>query len=476
MRLRLAELGIALLLAWGFASVGEWLRGAPARTVRDWNESFLSGFGLAAALLVPLSMALPGRALTVLAVLVGLAAAGSLLRRAVLRRTGAHPPDSGARGETGGAEGSIRHDPVALAAAAAIGAAILAFAVLNARFTFGWDGFQIWVTKARVLFHEGSLTPLLFSEADYEGRIVGYPDAIPFFEAMLCRVRGGFDFGAVKPVFLVFYVSLAAGAYSLARAFLSRRVSLVAVAMLLWLPGMSLGLNLGGYVDMPLGAAVATAAGAALRFREDPRSARAAPWLIGSLAFYKNEGMLLAAGFCGLMLLAAVADTSVEGRAFLRAAWRRIAVSGLVVAALLATAKLYVRWTKNPDDTYDRVDWAHIARAPKLLPVIVRGVAAQLGDPGRWWILWPAFAVAAVVVAFRGSRSERLVALGAFLALSVYALIFLFTRWDVALHIASAYDRLPEHVAALAVVTIAVAWERWKTAGRGSESGAAADE
>lgn len=465
---RLAELGIALLLAWGFASLGEWLRGAPARTARDWNESFLSGFGLSAALLVPLSMAIPGRALTALAVLVGLAAAGGLLRRAVLRRTGARPTsDSRDRG----AMGDVGRDPVALAAAAAIALAVLAFAVLNTRFTFGWDGFQIWVTKARVLFHEGSLTPLLFSEADYEGRIVGYPDAIPFFEAMLCLVRGGFDFGAVKPVFLVFYVALAAGAYSLARVFLSTRASLVAVAMLLWLPGMSLGLNLGGYADMPLGAAVAAAAGAALRFREDPRSARAAPWLIGSLAFYKNEGTLLAVGFCGLMLLAAVG--TVEGRAFLRAAWKRIAVSGFVVAALLATAKLYVRWTKNPDDTYDRIDWAHIARAPKVLPVILRGVAAQLADPGHWWILWPAFAVAAVVVALRGSRSERMVALGAFLVLSAYALTFLFTRWDVAVHVASSYDRLPEHVAALAVVTIAVAWERSK---RGSGGGAAADE
>jgi hypothetical protein len=244
--------------------------------------------------------------------------------------------------------------------------------------------------------------------------------------------------------------------------------------MLLWLPGISLGVNLGGYVDMPLCGAVAAAAGAALRFREDPRSARVAPWLIGSLAFYKNEGTLLAAGFCGLMLLAAA--SSVEGRAFVRTAWKRIAVSGFVVAALLATAKLYVWWTRNPDDTYDRVDWAHIARAPKLLPVIIRGVAAQLADPSRWWILWPAFAVAAVVVAFRGSRSERMVALGVSLALSAYALIFLFTRWDVEVHIASSYDRLAEQVAALAVVTIAVAWERSSSSRRGSEDGAAADE
>ena len=82
----------ALLVA-GFAAAGETVLRRRASDAFAWNQAFLVGAGSAAALLFPLSLVFPGRALDVLLGLLGLAllwaVAGRFRRRS---DTSARPP------------------------------------------------------------------------------------------------------------------------------------------------------------------------------------------------------------------------------------------------------------------------------------------------------------------------------------------------------------------------------------------------
>ncbi len=439
MTLRLPELAIAGVLAGGFAAAGEALIGR-ARSIVSWNDSFLAGLGVCTALLFPLSVLAPRSALTIVLVILGAA-----ILFAVGRRFGTAPPAANIPRPL-----PEPRDALSLTCILAVALMIACFAVLNLRFPFSWDGFQIWATKAMSMHHEGGLRPRMFPDADYEGRVVGYPNAVPLYEALLSVLRGGFAFEAVKPIFLVFYLSLSIAFLGLARAILPERGALLALALLLAMPGISRIHNLGGYADMPLAAAVTAAAGACARWRPDARARRAAPWLIGSLALIKNEGVLLAGVFAVLI----VAFLAADGAAGLRADGKRLVRGGAIVASLCLAQALYVRWTNNPDTTYAPIDWAHLSQAPRALPPIFGLCIRELLDADYWIFLWAAFPIAAIVVAARGSRLERVLAAGCVLVLGGEAAIYLFTTWDVPTHIQSSYTRLAEHVAPIAMVVL----------------------
>jgi hypothetical protein len=78
-------------------------------------------------------------------------------------------------------------------------------------------------------------------------------------------------------------------------------------------------------------------------------------------------------------------------------------------------------------------------------------------SPRRWGLLWPAFGLAAFVLARRGSAPERGLALATALSAALFAMIFLFTTWPLDLHIDQAYPRLLAQLSPAAVVAV---WRR----------------
>ena len=88
-------------------------------------------------------------------------------------------------------------DPVARMLVAAIVIVATGFAAVDLRYNMAWDGFQIWASKAQLLFYRGGLTPSWYSGDTYELRHVTYPFGVPLYEALLSVVRGGFDFERV---------------------------------------------------------------------------------------------------------------------------------------------------------------------------------------------------------------------------------------------------------------------------------------
>ena len=430
------DVALTAVLAIGFAAVGETALRRRSRSLVSWNESFLAGMAFCAAALFPLSLLLPRSALRAELVLMGSCLLVTFVRRA--RRPASAAPPAPARPK----------DTVHVVLLAAVVVVAVDFTAVDLRYSFGWDGFQIWASKAQLLYHRGGLDRLWYPGDTYDLRLVEYPPMVPLYEALLQVVRGQFDFDSFKPVFLPFYYSLLIGSYAAARAVARARLAAVATLMLALLPLNSTYNAAGGLADMPQTALVAGVVAAALRGRN---SGDALPWLIGGLAMVKPEGTILAAVAC----LAVLVAWRVEKRALRRLPWGRIAI----VAVFLGLRVGYVRWTGVADSVYV-VNRESLSAAVGRIPHVARACLVKMLSPRRWGLLWPAFGLAALVLARRGAAAERSLALATALAAGLFATIFLFTTWPLDLHIDQAYARLLAQISPAAVVAIFAGWTR----------------
>jgi hypothetical protein len=157
---------------------------------------------------------------------------------------------------------------------------------------YGWDGFAIWLLRAKVLVQSEVVPAELFREPALVESHWDYPLAFP---ALIAWVARGADLGVRE-----FAVALAGIAASLLLAltlvFRSRVAApwAAALALLPWAMPVALALHFGGYADPMLASAVTLGVfGAVVGARER----QAAPALVGGLALAlvvatKNEGAL----------------------------------------------------------------------------------------------------------------------------------------------------------------------------------------
>jgi len=436
-----------ILVVAGFAATGELVLRRPSRSIAALNEAFWVGAGCFTALLVAGSAA----ASNVLSILFGalpLAVLAALWRR----RTRANPAPH---------ELSARSSR-SLAGSAAFGIAAIAtvvFAALNARTGYVTDGFDIWASKARVLSVEGRLERS-DREPERLGRVASYPPLVPLVEAFTARRAGGFDFRAAKLAFPVFFVSLLAGTWGIARRFLGRGPAGAAVAVVAFLPAVSADWNAGGFADLALAAAAAAAAAAWLgRFTDSPAAAPADGWLAGAVLLSKPEGAVLVA--CGALVAA------MPRRAARPAGSRR------ALLPLAGFAGITVFWRMRfgaPEGVYGPFDAAHLSVAAHRLGPVVRACIAQALSLRSWGLLWAAAAPAVAILAIRGRGAARRLAQATGLAASAYGAIFLFSNWGfpgpprygsepLETHIALAFPRLLEQIAAPAAVVLLAAYD-----------------
>ncbi len=444
------DLGLTALLGLGFSALGSLLVRPRRADACAWSTCFLAGAATCAALLFPLSLVFPGRGLTAAAVLPG-AAVAVVLGRRLRRSTTPRAPRQGERD---------RRRLASLALLAAIAAAAVAFAVLDLRQRLLWDGFQIWSSKAHVLVVAGGLDRSWYPEDGYDRRLLAYPPLVPMMEALLARLRGGFDFDGMKPVFLLFYGSLLASTYGAARSRLSERAALVTTLVVALLPELSSGSAAGGYADMPQAAVVAATVAAAFR-KED---ARALPWMIGALTVVKSEGLLLAAIACAAVGAFWASQGLRRARALVLEHRRGIAVAGTFVAIRFA----HLAWLALDDLSFRNLgEPGSLAETQRRLLHVGRICVEAMLDVSRWGVLWPAFAAAGLYLLLRGDRRERCLAAAVGLGLAGVSAIFLQTNWSVELHVAQAMPRLLAQLAPAAVLAVMFAAGRARTESSG---------
>lgn len=436
MRVPIPEFLLTGGLAAAFATLGEILLARRVRSLAEGNEAMLAGMGAAAAALFPFTLLFGGRALAAEAVLLGTAFLLAIARR--IRTRDAAPPESPPR----------TRDPLARWLLAAVGLVIAAFAALNFRLTYVWDGLLIWATKAQLLSHAGALTREWYPGDVYDLRHLAYPLLVPLCESLLGVLRGGFHFDVTKPVFFLFYLSLLAGTYSATRAVASARAAALATMLVALVPALVSGPAAGGYADMPQAAVVAAVTAAALKSRADGRSAL--PWLIGALTTVKSEGTILAVAACAAVALYWFLDARASF-------WRRSvheSQSLAIVAACFLLRLTYIRWVAAPVDVYSGSLSAAIAR----LPEVVRLCVAELISPPQWGLLWPGFLLAAVVLLAGGSLREKVLASTVGATLVLLMAPFLFTTWPLELQISQAYSRLAAQIAPAAAVAMVLGY------------------
>jgi hypothetical protein len=442
------DAGIAVAVAFLFAVSGNAVLGRRPAGIGEWNEAFLVGAGTATALLFPASLLFGPHALT--AILIVLLAGSAASLRLPARETPRPVPGSPGRWS------AWTIGFLALTAAAAI-----LFTVLDLNLGYRWDGLAIWAGKGQILHHDGTLFGTV-PPAGYFLNKLRYPALVPLFEALVAKIRGAWDFDPMKPIFVLFFLSLLIGTARAARAFGSRAVAMGAAALAALLPAISTGWNLGGYADLPAAAVVAVAAGACLRETPETLSWRSpGPWLVGGLLMVKDEGIIpftIAAG----VLLAAV----LFGRA---ASWPARAWSAVVPPMLFLGCRFgYLYRLDIPGPLRLSLFSQPFAVIVERTGLIAANAVRWLLAPGFWGVLWPAFFVAAVILFARGGGRERALASITLLCVVGYATPFLITSWPIPLHVEQAYPRLLEQAAPLAVIALAAAYARareWASAG-----------
>lgn len=433
MRVPLLELFLTAGLAAGFAAVGEVVLRRRSRGFAGGNEAMLVGMGVCAAALFPLTLAFPRGAVVAEAVVIG----ACVLWAAVARFRGPRPAGKTARSAP---------DPVARFILAAVALVAIGFVALNFRFTYSWDGFLIWATKAQLLSHSGGLTREWFAGDVYDLRHLAYPPLVALYESLVSLCRGGFDFDKFKPIFLVFYLSMLVGTYAAARAVVSARLAAAATLLVCLIPALSTRNAAGAYADMPQAAVVAGVVAAGLCRRDD-----ALPWLLGALTTVKAEGIILATLGCFAVLLFWLLESP---RGVFRTAARR--ARGVAVVAIFLILRIaYVRWIHAPDDVYQE----RLALALSRIPFVSWRCFIELMDPRHWGLFWPAFLAALVMVLRRGETRARCLAAATGAGLAVLMVPFLFTNWPLELHIAQAYSRLMAQLAPAAATVIVLGYD-----------------
>ena len=441
--MRSAEaLAAALLVAAGFASLGRRIAGPGEPGLAGWNSRFQIGAAAAAMALFPLSL-IAGKA--ALAVLGGALAA---LLAVELFRASRSGRVADFRAGFGLAE-------------AALVAAVLLFAILNARVGLVTDGISIWAGKGRALFEDGALSERL-SDPSFLGRYSLYPPLVPLSSALVGIVCRRFDADVAKAFAPVFFASLLVAVRSGGLRLFPRRIAAGAALVAAFLPAVSTDWNAGGFAELPLAAFAAGAAAALLDPSPDAGWRSARGWHLAALTTIKPEGTILA-------LVAGFAAVAGGPKAAMRRAfrWRR---AGAIIGGALLVRIAYLEWIALPDEAFRALDRGHVEAVFHAIPRVAIGCAGAAFDVRLWGLFWPAVLAAAAVLARRGTARERRLAAGVTLAVGIDAAIFLFSTWNeragispeagIARHIALAFPRLLEQVAGAAAIVLGAGWSR----------------
>ncbi len=445
----LVDLLTALAVGMMFVALGELLLFRPCRNVSSAFESLVVGAGAAAALLFPLSLLAGPRALGLLLGMLVLA-----LVTAVALRFGRWK-----RLEVDTVRRSIDwRDPLSVLLLCLIVAASICFALLNWRMAYLWDGFQIWASRAQMLFIEGRLAPERFPETLHVAAKIRYPPLISMYEALTTLVRGGgFDFDRFKPIFLVLFLGMVALTYEAGRRVAGSRSGLIAAALVALLPPLSMGSAAGGYADMPLAFFVAALTSAILADNENRRGFSATPWLMGALCMVKDEGLVLSA----------IAVMTTAGYWLMTASrvpvWARLRknVAGIfIVAGMIVSRVAYLRWLDYQDSSFLELNRETFSIAMQKIPEVAAIGSRYVFDPKMWGLFWPAFLASTVIILFmRCDARVRAISLSVLLAAGAFFGIFLYTKWELALHIDQALPRLLAQIAPAAAVVMVAAYE-----------------
>lgn len=312
---------------------------------------------------------------------------------------------------------------------------------------YDWDAFAIWGMKSKVIAANGLMPrPAYFTDVSLSYSHLDYPLMVPFLMAGVYGVLGHVDDQMAKLALPLFYFAIACLVFAFGKRRLTTSMSCAVTVIVMGAPVMLFWAG-SGRADVPMTAFSIAAVVSLTEWGEDLkwRSCLLCAILSAFAAFTKNEGLVLGIINGVLMLLLAIRSTHWK---------RRLVGAGLYAIVFLLLILPWIVWLQGIPQTHENylahLRLSEIARNASRVPIIIKEFALQLVSLNRYGLLWVAL-IASVMVGGRAFHDRTTVMLWLLLLLqvSIYALTFLVTPWDVRVHLGSALDRLILHVVPL---------------------------
>jgi hypothetical protein len=323
---------------------------------------------------------------------------------------------------------------------------------------FVWDSWVTWGMKARTIFLDGTISPVVYADASRAVTHLDYPLLLPLNQAWLYGWLGVADDRFAGLPSVLFYVALLGVCYSAVwRWGANQTLAFAATAIVASMSQLSL-LAGHAFADVPLAALCVISVLYLIRWLDEGEwgALAIAALAAGLMPWTKREGAVLLGVLCVIVVI-------MSGRS--RRAWVALGAV-LLAAALLATPwYFFLAWQGVPNSDFLSLTLATAGENLGRLPIISRMALATLLS-GWWNFIWP---LAAVVAAFGFSRraSElndeagalriiNILPLSALLYLAVMGLTYLFSAYvPYEQHIVTSFYRLVAHVAPLPVLWVA---------------------
>lgn len=442
----LAVLALGTVLArWAGAPLagGAWVR---------WAERAVLGTAALGWLLVTLAVAVPQvlpQAWVVLGV-GGLALTWWRARRAggghatAVSLTGTLPSPAPAR--------SPRWALWALGLAALVVAVLAKVEVLGLPI-YGWDGWAIWATKARILATVGTGPGGFFSDPIVSYTHQAYPLGMPALMAAIYDLSGDLATPLAKAPGWVLYLAVAGWLYGALRQHLPAWAAGALVLGYACLPPV-LGHLGSGCVDLHLGVFV-LAATLYLQAYLTAATPRAAAGHLAKAALCATAAVLTKNEGLPLVVVLWLATALAGGVWHRRSHWLPLVLAAALLLLLSLPQLLWQHAQPHTDENYlAQLQGGAVSQALARLPAVLHAVAAGVLRYPAWQLVGGLLLLAALLggrAPWRqhAVRQSWLILAG---AAAVYLLAYLVSPWEPAELVSTTVDRLPLHVAPLALL------------------------
>lgn len=278
---------------------------------------------------------------------------------------------------------------------------------------YDWDAWFAWTLKGKTLFHFGGLEEWIFGGSAYSGGVyTGYPPGFPVLQAASFHAMGSDDVVTQNLNYWFLTLGFAAAVAGLLAPRVRAHILLPVLLLMLVLPGFT-GIPVPGGADRPLAFLVATAALLVFLWLDERRSWQlsAAAILLAGAFLTKREGLLL--GAC--VVFAAFVASSRDRRW----AWPRLALFTFIAVALALPWRVWVASEGYRSDGPESGVFGFVNDFDRGLDALWIAVRAMFGYD--LWLVLPAVAVAAAILAFLAGARKGAVFAVVFLGVTAVA-------------------------------------------------------
>lgn len=295
-----------------------------------------------------------------------------------------------------------------------------------------WDGFAIWLLRAKVFFFDGKIGDYIFeySESDY-------PVGISLFATFSYIILGTVDDRAVLLIFFMFYLVLSVVFFFSLRRHTS---SLNAFVFTFLLASIQNLIRQGGrydvgHIDLALGYYFFMIVMLLIDFF-NKRSLKILILLnifLGFAPFIKNEGLIFSIIIEVFIVYALIKYKKID--------YIFYTLFFLFPVLMWQLFKMYLPVPHG----YLEKGSLHISR----IFVIYKEILKEFLNIYRWNLLWPIFFISLIISKIKGHFNLVIVII--FFQMVAYLFVYLYTPLDPVLHVKSSFDRLLIHLSPLSI-------------------------